>query len=186
MFEAHGLRRVEGTAGAIVLTAEAGGSAAALVGGRLELSYHVKRRLLARVYHLRVCLVRDSLPNAASEIEPFTIEHRVTGFVATSSELEVRGSGEDHGGLMAAGLRDGGAFDRLRTAVDLEEFRVEWTPTRSPSGSAVRVRGRLSVTVGPYPGSYIYMILPPVHYAVRLKPEEVAAMVRFFEEIADN
>ncbi|MBU2602366.1 MAG: hypothetical protein KKA32_09395 [Actinobacteria bacterium] len=182
MFEVQGFRRIDGPAGTLVLLA----APATDPPIRLELSYRVRRRLLARVYHLRVRLVRVGLPAViwaddatsglsaarSGEVAPFVVEHKVTGVVATSSQLEVKGPGAAFGERLAAGLRRSGALERLRAALDLEEFRIEWAPAS----------GEIRVTVGPYPGSYLYMIIPPVHYTVRLKPAEVEALIVFFEE----
>lgn len=131
----------------------------------LRLGYRVHRKLLARIYHLQA-----RMAIVASTTDP-TPGYRLD---LRARELAVAGPGADKGRDAADRLGISELVRELEERVDLESFSLAWSPD---SGSYL-------VTLEPYPGSHISMLLPPMAYTVKLKEPEVEAIYCFLYTLA--
>lgn len=136
------------------------------------LEYGLHRRLLSRIYNLHAKAEVGCLPPGSASSYRLTL--KTGGLVNASYGLAAAGPGAGEGRRIADRVMASGVLDELARKVDLEKLSIAWSPEA----------GAWQVSVQPYPGSYIYVLLPPIRYTVRLKEPEVGAIRAFLIELS--
>lgn len=136
------------------------------------LEYRLRRRILSRIYGLQANVeVPTPTPGRAS---PYRLVLKTGGLVSASYGLAATGPGADEGRTVADRVVASGVLDELARNVDLERLSIAWSPEDRA----------WQVSVEPYPGDYIHVLLPPIRYTVRLKEPEAAAIRRFLIDVS--
>jgi hypothetical protein len=140
---------------------------------RLELKWHRESRLFVKVFHLAVEMqikpARDSAPTRS-----YGITLKPEGLIRVKQTLKVDGPGAEAGKQVADLLRTTGLLDDLRARLDLEAFALRW------SGDS----RCWTVHVTPYPGAYLFFLVPPLGYTVKLRQEEAKELYAFADLLA--
>lgn len=135
------------------------------------LEYGLRRRLLSRIYNLRARAEVTSPARGAPE--PYRLTLKASGLTSASYRLTAAGPGTVEGRRVADRVTASGVLGELAGRVDLEKLSIAWSPEA----------GAWQVSVRPYPGSYMHVLLPPIRYTVRLKEPEAEAIRAFLADL---
>jgi hypothetical protein len=141
---------------------------------KLNLLFKTRRKLLSRVYHLNIVSRMVPLTEYSAN-KPYTLKLRVRGFKKVEWCFSVVGSGIENGRAVADRLLSSGIIARFAGSVDIESLLIDWSPESDS----------WNISVGPFPGSFVYMSLPPIKYNVKLRKSEVEAIYDFFDTVSD-
>lgn len=164
LFEAAGMRRAEDSETSILLKDH---------DLSLLLEHRLQRRLFSRIYNLRANLEVGSSGSYSNSSYRLTL--KASGLVNASYSLTPTGSGTQEGHRVAQRVMEAGLLAGLTSKVDLENLCISWTPE-------ARVWW---VTLDPYPGSHIQMLIPPIRYTVKLQEQEVKAIQAFLMDLSN-
>jgi hypothetical protein len=167
MFEGLGMRVQDEVDGEILLSVDPDRCFT------LHLGYRISRKLLAKIHHLR--MTARFAPTAANPAPRYRLDLKARSLVSAPRELVVSGPGITEGRKIADFLAAAGVVSELEDRMDVESLSVNWSPGT----------GSYTVTLEPYPGSHVLMLLPPMAYTIRLKDTEVSAIYRFFRGLSE-
>ncbi len=140
----------------------------------LDLLFHVRRKLLSRVYHLRI--VSRMVPkNGHGSDDHYRLGLKVSGIRRFKHRFSIHGKGHVAGKALADQLILSGLIQQLTENVTIEHLSISWNPESC----------QWLVSVGPYPGSYVYLIFPPMKQNVKLRKTEANALYDFIEGLGD-
>lgn len=137
-----------------------------------SLEYAVQRRLLSRIYTLRLAM--EITPASCGGAARYRLSLKAGGLARASHTLGATGPAADEGRILADTILASGSLDELAGVVDLEKLFIIWDP-----GVA-----SWRVVLEPYPGSHIHVLLPAIRYTVRLQEAEVEAMRDFLTSLS--
>lgn len=158
MFEALGMRSIRELENSLLLEDE---------DLSVLLEYGMQRRLLSRIYTLRLNMeVASDTPSAAS---PYRLTLKTSGLARASHTLIATGPAAKEARMAADLVMTSGVLDELAKKVDLEKLSISWSPETET----------WRVVLEPYPGGHIHVLLPTIRYTVRLKEPEVIAIRAF-------
>ena len=136
-----------------------------------SLEYGLRRRLLSRIYSLRASMGVASPVRGVPE--PYRLTLKTGGLVNASFGLTSAGPAAEEGRRVAERVASSGVLDELAGKVDLEKLSIAWSPEAAA----------WQVSLQPYPGDYIHVLLPPIRYTVRLKEPEAKAIRAFLADL---
>ena len=118
-------------------------------------------------------VLRRDEPQSSVSPEPYRLTLKASGLVNASYGLTAAGPGAEEGQRVADRVTASGVLEKLAGKVDLEKLSIAWSPEA----------GAWQVSLQPYPGDYIHVLLPPIRYTVRLKEPEAVAIRAFLADL---